>query len=124
MITGGVWEIDIYPHLPRKYKRQDVVFNFYINFDDQLLDCECILLPDCSFIYVHEKTTPIKDESTALIFSDQYSPLPNHIRNIRKPTNPITRKIASYFRDEKVYYQDNEVGEIVRNYLNYCITNK
>jgi hypothetical protein len=124
MITGGVWEIDIYPHLPRKYKRQDVVFNFYINFDDQLLDCECILLSDCSFIYIHEKTTPIKDESTALIFSDQYSPLPNHIRNIRKPTNSITRKIASYFRDEKVYYQDNEVGEIVRNYLNYCITNK
>lgn len=124
MITGGVWEIDIYPHLPRKYSRSDVVYNFYIAFDDNLLDCECIVLPDCSFIYIHEKTTPIKDEANSLIFTDTYDPRPNFIRNIRKPTNSITRRIASYFRDDKVFYQDNEVGEVVRNYLNYCVSMK
>lgn len=120
MITGGAWEIDMYPHLPRRYHRSDVIFNFYINFDDVLLDCEVIALSDCTFIYIHEKTTPIKDESTALIFSDQYSPLPNHVRNIRKPPNNLCKAIANYFRDDKVFYQDNEVGEVVRNYLMYC----
>ncbi len=122
MITGGAWEIDMYPHLPVKYRRQDVIFNFYIIFDDNCLDCEVISLPDCSFIYIHEKTTAIKDESTSIIFSDQYSPYPNRFRNIRHPTTPTTRAIASYFRDERVFYQDNEVGEIVRNYLMYCKT--
>ena len=120
MITGGAWEIDIYPHLPRKYKRTDVVFNFYIIFDDQCLDCEVIDLKDCSFIYIHEKTTPIRDESTALIFSDQYDPRPNFVRNIRKPTTKLHRSISYYFATDRVYYQDNEVGEIVRNYLMYC----
>lgn len=120
MITGGAWEIDIYPHLPRKYKRKDVVYNFYIIFDDNCLDCELIQLPDCSFIYVHEKTTPIRDESNALIYSDQYDPRPNFIRNIRKPKTSLTRHIAEYFATDKVFYQDNEVGEIVRNYLMYC----
>lgn len=120
MITGGAWEIDMYPHLPRKYRRSDVIFNFYINFDDTLLDCEVIALPDCSFIYIHEKTTPIKDESTSLIFSDQYDPRPNFVRNLRKPPNTICKRIASYFKNDKVFYQDNEVGEIVRNYLMYC----
>lgn len=120
MITGGAWEIDMYPHLPRKYRREDVIFNFYINFDDTLLDCEIIALKDCSFIYIHEKSTPIKDEDSSLIFSDQYDPRPNFIRNIKKPPNRICRSIAEYFRNDKVFYQDNEVGEIVRNYLMYC----
>ncbi len=120
MITGGAWEIDMYPHLPRKYKRKDVLYNFYIIFDDNCLDCELIQLPDCSFIYVHEKTTPIKDEANSLIYSDQYDPRPNFIRNIRKPKNSLTRHIAEYFATDKVFYQDNEVGEIVRNYLMYC----
>lgn len=120
MITGGAWEIDMYPHLPVKYRREDVIFNFYINFDDALLDCEVIALKDCSFIYIHEKTTDIKDPDTALIFSDEYSPLPNHVRNIRKPPNKLVRSIADYFKNDKVYYQDNEVGEVVRNYLMYC----
>lgn len=120
MITGGAWEIDMYPHLPRKYKRADVIFNFYINFDDALLDCEVVALPDCSFIYIHEKTTPIKDENSSIIFSDQYDPRPNFIRNIRKPFNTPTRRIAEYFKNDKIFYQDNEVGEVVRNYLQYC----
>lgn len=124
MITGGAWEIDMYPHLPRKYKRKDVIFNFYIVFDDNCLDCEVVQLQDCSFIYIHEKTTPIKDEGSAIIFSDQYDPRPNFIRNIRKPPNKVCRSILSYFANEKIFYQDNEVGEIVRNYLMYCKTNQ
>ena len=120
MITGGAWEIDMYPHLPCKYKRSEVIFNFYINFDDVLLDCEIIAQPNQSFMYIHEKTTPIKDPDTALIFSDQYDPRPNYVRNIRKAPNKMVKRVAEYFRNDKVFYQDNEVGEVVRNYLQYC----
>ena len=34
----------------------------------------------------------------------------------------IGRKLWNFFRDEKVYYQDNDVGEIIRNYLIFCGT--
>lgn len=124
MITGGAWEIDLYPHLPRKYKRSDVVFTYYIDFADQLLQCEIICLSDCDFTYIHRKTTPIKDEDNAVVFSNEYDPRPNHFRNIRKPTTDIEKRLANYFRKEKVFYQDNEVGEVVRNYLMHCASNR
>ena len=41
-------------------------------------------------------------------------------RKINKPTNKIEKKIAEHFIKDKVFYSDNEVGEIVRNYLLWC----
>ena len=124
MITGGAWEIDMYPHLPRKYKKSDIMFIYFINFNDQLLQCEIISLPDCTFTYIHRKTTPIRDEDEAVVFSDEFDPRPNHFRNIRKATTDLEKRIAIYFRKEKVFYQDNEVGEVVRNYLMHCASNR
>lgn len=124
MITGGAWEIDLYPHLPRKYKSTDILLNYFINFNNELLHCEIIGLEDCTFTYIHRKTTPIQDPDNDIIFTEDYDPRPNYFRNIRKPTTDIEKRIAMYFRKEKVFYQDNEVGEIINNYLKYCDTNR
>lgn len=120
MITGGAWEIDIYPHNPRKFTPKDIQFIFFIRFNDAILQGEVVMLDDCHFMYFHEKTTPIHDEDRDIIFSEEYDPRPNHFRNIRKGTSKLETKLAWYFRNEKVFYQDNEIGEIVRNYLQYC----
>ena len=122
MITGGAWEIAMYPHCPRKYSPKDVIFTFFINFDDELLQCEVVRLDDCCFLYIHRKSTPIQNEDEDIIFSDLYDPRPNHIRNLRKGTGAIEKKICYFFKNDKVFYQDNEVGEVVRNYLQYCVT--
>lgn len=124
MITGGAWEIALYPHCPRKYTPKDIIFTFFINFDDELLQCEVIQLTDCVFLYIHRKTTPIQDEDNDIIFSELYDPRPNHFRNIRRGTTQIEKRIGEFFRKDKVFYQDNEVGEIVRNYLQYCATER
>lgn len=124
MITGGAWEIDLYPHLMRKYKPKDVIFTYFINFEDALLQCEVVSLDDCTFTYIHRKTTPIQDENTDVIFSTEYDPRPNHFRNLRRCSTDIERKIFSYFKKDKVFFQDNEVGEVVRNYLKYCETDR
>ena len=124
MITGGAWELAMYPHCPRKYAPKDVIFTFFINFNDELLQAEIVQLDDCCFLQIHRKTTPIQDEDTDIIFSEEYDPRPNHFRNIRKGGSKIKVKIADFFLNDKVFYQDNEVGEIVRNYLQYCITEK
>lgn len=122
MITGGVWELALYPHSPRKFVPNDVIFTFFINFNDELLQSEVIQLDDCCFLYIHRKTTPIQDEDTDIIFSEIYDPRPNYFRNIRKGTSDVQRKISTFFINDKVFYQDNEVGEVVRNYLQYCKT--
>lgn len=120
MITGGAWEIALYPHCPIKYRPKDVLFTYFIEFDDALLQCEIVQVEDYDFTFIHEKTTPLRDESKDIIFTTRYDARPNFFRNIRKPNSELERKIGMYFRKEKVFYQDNEVGEVVRNYLQFC----
>lgn len=122
MITGGVWELEIYPHLPRKYVPADIVFIYFIKFDEHILQCEIIKIDDFYFTYIHEKTTPIKNEDKDIIFSPEHDPRPNWFRNIRRPRGKIDKRIAYFFSAEKVFYQDNEIGEIVRNYLQWCVS--
>ena len=120
MITGGAWELDLYPHLPREYEVDDIIFKYFICFNDNILQCEVVELADCCFTYVHRKTGEIRHPDVDVVFSTEYDPRPNHIRNIRKSTEDIVKKIWRFYRDDQVFYQDNDVGEIVRNYLMFC----
>lgn len=124
MITGGAWELDLYPHLPREYKDDNIVFKYFIMFNNQILQAEVIEFDDCCFTYIHRKTGDIKNPQEDLILSDEYSELPNRIRNVRRDSNEICNKIFRFFQDDKVFYQDNDVGEIVRNYLQFCTQEK
>lgn len=125
MIRTGAWEMDIYPHLPCKYKPKDIIYKYYIQFDGETLQCEIINVKnenndDLLFTYIHRKTTEIKEDGYSMVYSDVSSPLENHRKKITKPVYDIEKKIVSFFIKDKVFYQDNQVGEIVRNYLAYC----
>ncbi|MBR5825200.1 MAG: phage DNA encapsidation protein [Paludibacteraceae bacterium] len=120
MITGGAWEIDIYPHLPMKYVKRDILLIYFIMFNDYILQCEIVVKDDCIFTYIHRKTTEIQNPDEDIVFTTDYSPRPNFSRNILKPSYEVHRKISNFFKAEKVFYQDNEVGELVRNYLLWC----
>ena len=120
MITTGVWEIDIYPHCPYKYKPKNILFTYFIEFDRDLLQCEVVQVDNVSFTFIHRKTTPLKNPDTDLIFTTRYDARPNYRRKLTRPRLDIERKIAEYYATDKIFYQDNEVGEIVRNYLLWC----
>lgn len=120
MITGGAWEIDIYPHCPTKIKPKDIIMIYYIIFDSEILQCEIILQNDMFFTFIHRKTTPIADDDTHIVYSTDFNPAPNHHRYITRPMTQIEHRIADFYKKDKIYYADNEVGEIVRNYLIWC----
>lgn len=122
MITGGVWELDIYPHLPPecKYRPKDVVFTYFIIFDGEVLQCEIIVLNYVFITFIHRKSTPLKDPDTDLIYSPDYDPRPNWRRKITQPTTELENQIVKMWKQDKIFYQDNEVGEIVHNYLKFC----
>ncbi len=67
MITGGTWEIDIYPHCPVKYLPKDVQYMYFIKFDDEILQCEIVRHKDLYFTFIHRKTTELKDVEHDLI---------------------------------------------------------
>lgn len=120
MITTGVWEIDIYPHCPYKYKPKNILFTYFIEFDKELLQCEVIQVDNITFTFIHRKTTPLKNPDKDLVFTTRYDARPNYRRKLTRPRLEIEKKIAEYYASDKIFYQDNEVGEIVRNYLLWC----
>lgn len=120
MITGGAWELAIYPHLPMKYKPKDVLLTFYIEFSDSVFACEVVQVDNTPFIYIHAKTTPIKDLENSLIYSLEYNSGMNYNRSVFKPMSKIQQKIMWFFKNDKVFYQDNDIGDAVNNYLKIC----
>lgn len=119
MIKDGSWEIDIYPHLPVKYVSSEIAYKYYIDFNDEILQCEIIFsnILQTTFTYIHRKTSPIKDEDTGLVFAQYIRPEKKYRTNITRPTDKISTRIWSFFVKNKVFYQDNQTGEVVRNFL-------
>lgn len=123
MITGGGWELALYPHCPCKYTPGDVIFTYFIYFDGELLQAEVIATEDLFFTFIHRKTSKLQAPDEDLIYSPEFSARPNWRRNITKPGNETEKRIARYYQRDKVFYQDNEVGDIVHNYLKWCSKN-
>lgn len=118
MITTGAWELNLYPHLPYKYKPSDVKFIFFMCFEDSIFQCEIIKQREIYFIYIHTKTTPIKDTDKSIIYTLENRPEINYNTSIYKPINSIEEKILWFFTHGRVYYQNNSVGDTINNLLN------
>lgn len=117
MITGGSWELGIFPHKPADFTKDDIKFIYFIEFNETVYQCEIVFLPDQTFTYIHRKTTPIKPKSKV------YSLVPNpsyyYSTSIKQPKDELERRIYWYFVHDKVFYQDNEVGNAIENFLRF-----
>ena len=120
MITGGAWELAIYPHLHEKYKPKQVIYTFFILYRDNTLQCEIIEGSRGFFTYVHAKTTPLQDREMDLIYSPEPTAKRNWKVDITRPQYTIEHKILEMIRQERVCFQDNEIGEIFNDYLKWC----
>ena len=118
MITSGKWELDIYPHLPFEYEYKNIVGVFCIVIQDKTLQCDCICSDNGKYIFVHNKTTPIKKD-TLTYGKNQVVTRYSH-RNIYKPISAFQKAIVNCIKTERIYYQDNTVGELFNDYLKEC----
>lgn len=55
-----------------------------------------------------------------MIYSFDYIPKLNYNRNILKPINKLQERLSWYFKTDRVFYQDNEVGDAINNYIKMC----
>ena len=117
MIINGAWELAIYPHLNVKYEKSDIIFIYFIEFGDNVLQCEIVCKNNEYFTYIHEKTTPLQNTDKDLIYSLKHNEKANYKRRLLATTSKLERKIAEFYALEKVFFQNNEIGEIVRNYI-------
>lgn len=121
MITKGSWELAIYPHLPQGYKikSESIIFSFVIEFSNKKVGCDVVNQKDDLFIFVRPKTTEIK--SGDLVYSLDYSPDTMIRKSFLNPIDKIDNRIKSFFTCNRVFYQSNELGELVHNYLLTCV---
>lgn len=118
MIKTGAWELDIFPHLPKKYKPSNILFTFFIEFEENIFQCEIVDFSNCNIgVYIHTKTTPLKNTDKDLIYSLEDTEKINYCKSIQKPFNRLTQKIFSLFKMNKVFYQNNDVGNTVANFM-------
>lgn len=118
MITSGEWELEIYPHLPFHYERYDVVGVFCIVIQNKTLQCDCVCNEDGKYIFVHEKTTPIKENT--LTYGKSMPVTKYSHRTLFKPLTAFQRAIVNCIKSERIYYQDNTIGELFNDYVKEC----
>lgn len=129
MITEGEWELDLYPHLLVKYKPKEIKAQWFIEHEAEILHCELIKIDKNDegretgyFVYVHRKTTPVdltKDRKS-ILFTSRPSINPLVEKRITKPQSERAKIYSKLLLSERVFFQDNTVGETLRNYLEWC----
>lgn len=119
MITSGKWEIGNYSHLPHDLHLSDydIIFTFFIKFDNDIIQGDIYFIKDL-FIYFHRKTTELKESD--FVYSLESGFKLNERGNILLDNLAITSKIKGIINNQKVYYQNNQLGEIFRNYIQRC----
>lgn len=120
MITNGAWELAIYPHLFEKYRPAQVLYKFFVVYREETLQCELIEGKAGHFIFIHQKTTPLKEYEEDLIYTIEPSSNPMHRVDITRPELPIEKTIVRLITSERVCFQDNEIGEVFNDYLKWC----
>lgn len=114
IIAGdGTWATDTYPKSPRKYTKDDIVGNFFVDYEGEMAQGDMVVVDDCSFILFHMKTTNLKDPDTDLIYSQTLDPRPNWKRSLKDTSCELTAAIRAMIMDGRCYYADNMTGDFL-----------
>lgn len=119
MITTGEWEIGVYAHLTIKYRPKDIQYNAFIDFNKEILHLELVATDETYFLFVHPKTTPIKDEENDVVYTDYPSQRWNYRFCLTRQRDKLSQAIMNLINTNRVFFSDNSTGEVFRNYLMY-----
>ena len=115
MITDGKWELGIYPHVSWNLYSENIFYTFVISFNNKLYQGDIFNDDIGIYIYIHEKTSVIKDDT--IVFSLESKPNKLYNVSVFAGGNKVLNLIKNLFLNNKVFYQDNSVGDAINNYL-------
>lgn len=127
MITNGQWEESRYKRISRlefTTNKETFVLKFLVDFNHKQVVGE-LHRDNNSIILLFHKVgdSNYKWGIRDIIFTDKdcYSPL--HQNNIKNGDTDAHKWIRKLLSEDKVYYDSNSTGEVVRNFLKYCLIN-
>lgn len=116
MITEGDWQLGSYPHCPMRINSKNIIYRIYIDFNDELLQGDIVVQDGTMFMYIHKKTTEVKEDIYPY-YKLEFSPLKNHYINPTVAYDKVSGKIAELFRKQKVFFQNNDIGDMTMNFI-------
>lgn len=119
MITTGQWEIKNYSHAPFKIKKEDIVYRAYIFFDNDIIACNIVHYNNSVFLFFNIQTkTENLDLKKRIVYSFDPDTNPLHVQSLAEQPTDVHKLINNLITFNRVFYADNSVGEIVRNWIN------
>lgn len=121
MLKNGSWEMASYQRAPYKIFEEDIVKQFYIYFGGQML-CGKIVHPKYKhkndlFIFFCRQTKDIQIDDLTPFYTTSFSTSVCHVRYLKDQPTELHKLINSLIMKNSMCFADNEVGEIVRNWL-------
>ena len=116
MITTGKWEIALYPHSPCKFTKEEVLKRFYIVFNNKTIAGDIIQTKTHFFIFYYFYTGFHKPDENDIIYLEKHDGYIMHAKHLTDTPTEYHRLIAKLINNEREFYSDNEVGEVVRNW--------
>ena len=126
MITEGVWETADYPKIPEDISEWIQGIPSYVqSADGWTIKLVPVALPDgMECLLVFDNNRKLIDENgvdkryrNRLIYTDIFYPYANCKLAITKHNDDMTKFILTALKQGRVFYQNNTVGEYMRNYL-------
>lgn len=122
MIKSGGWEMASYPKAPYPIYPEDVAYNFYIIFGEQCIKGQVVHPKDKAhrtdlFIFFYRQTKDIEISNNTICYTDQPDASLMHVRYLKDTPTQVHTLIKDLIIKNNMYFADNEVGEIMRNFL-------
>lgn len=121
MIKNGSWEFDLYRTYPEGLSKYIPELTFYIEFDDNTIKGCLYIYKDDPILCFDQTTEEITNREETVIYSDNCtSTSPLHQSELARTPTRAQEVILDLFKQHKTYFIDNEVGEMVANWLKYA----
>lgn len=117
MITSGAWEIKKYARAPYPIHEEDILKRFYIKFGEQLVCGEIVLKKTDLFIFFRRQTKDIEIDELTPYYSNQFTTSRCHVKYIKDCPTDLHKLIKDLILKNSMCFANNDVGEIVRNWL-------
>lgn len=117
MIKTGAWELAMYPRAPYPIYDDMILRRFYVSFGEQLICGDIVHYRKDLFIFFHPQTKDVEIGDKTVLYSDSFTTSICHVRLLRDQPTELHKLIAGLIAKKAMCYSDNEVGEVVRNWL-------
>ncbi len=118
MITSGAWEIASYRHAPDNLTDFDILISFFVLFAGNVVQGDIYNYKNYPVIFFHKKSTDLKDYDNDIVYIEEHTDgNPLHMVTLAGGVTKAQRLIESLIKNNRTFYQDNNIGEIVNNWL-------